>query len=211
MRALDIAVLIFFMPSEGFRQIKKDRSNFSYAGPVTIIILLIAARLFNIFVSHFPLAGTLPEHARFSQEVMTIIVPIVIFIISCYLVTTILSGESLFREVFAAVAYSLLPIAVLTFPLTLLSRIMSSSGAGVYNTMFGILFAWSAVLLLVSISVMNSYSFRTTIGVAFLTIFAGAFMIVVISLVYALGARVIDFIREVISEYKLIISEWSRR
>lgn len=205
MQGLKTAVLIFFIPTEGFRWIKKDRTKFSYKAPFLILLLLVVARIFNILVTHFPLANTLPEHAEFSQEILTIIVPLFIFIISCYLVTTILSGESLLREVFSATMYSMLPIAVFTFPITLLSRILSASSAELYNTAFILLFVWSAILLLVSISVMNSYSLKMTLFVAFLSICASAFIVVILSLLYVLGTRVVDFVSEVITEYKILL------
>ncbi len=204
MQGLKIALLIFFIPTEGFRWIKKDRTKFSYSAPLVILALLLVARIFNVLLTHFPLAGVLPEDARFSQELLTILAPLAIFIVSCYLVTTILSGETLLREVFSATLYALLPLAVLTFPLTMLSWILSASSAGVYNTLFILLFLWSAILVLISISCMNSYSLKKTLLVAFLAICASVFIVVVLSLLYVLGIRVVDFVKEVLTEYRIL-------
>lgn len=206
MQGLKTAVLIFFMPAEGFRWIKKDRAHFSYKAPLLILLLLLIVRIFNVLATHFPLASVLSEQARLTQEIITILVPLGIFTVSCYLVMTIMSGETLLREVFSATMYALLPVVVFTVPLTLLSWILSASSAGLYNSLFALLFIWSAILLLVSISVMNSYSLKKTLLVVLLAIFASAFIVVVLSLLYVLGMRVVDFVKEVFTEYRILFT-----
>ena len=199
-----IAALVIFAPTDGFRRIKADRASFSYITPALILIGLLAVRVFNIMFTHFPHASVLPHHAVFAQEISAILAPALLWGVSVYLVTAILSGEAKFREMMAATMYALLPIVALTVPLTLFSHLLGVGNGGLYNWLFIIVFIWSGILLLISISVMNTYTYKETLLVAFLTVCAVVFMIVVSALVYTLGLRVMDFVRQVFTEYRIL-------
>ena len=199
-----IALLVLFAPTEGFRRIKEDRSRFCYYMPALILLGVLGVRVFNIMFTHFPHASVLPQHAIFMQEMSAVLIPVLLWGVCVYLTTAILSGEARFREMMAATMYALLPIVVLTVPLTLLSWLLGGGDAGLYNGMFAVTFVWSGVLVLISISVMNTYTYKQTLLVAFLSICALVFMVVVTALVYTLGLRVVDFIRVVVTEYRIL-------
>jgi len=200
-----IAAMVLFAPTEGFRRIKEDRNRFAYLAPVLILVGVLAARVFNIMFTHFPHANVLPQHAIFAQEISAVLAPVLLWGVCVYLVTAILSGEARFRETVAATMYALLPIVALTVPLTLLSWLLGVSNAGLYSGLFMVVFVWSGILVLISISVMNTYTYKETLLVAFLAICALVFMIVVSALVYTLGLRVVEFVRQVFTEYRILL------
>jgi len=205
MSSFKTGLLILFVPPDGFRAIKRDRDHFRWVGPIVLYLLTVAARVFNIFFTSYPLRSQAPEETNFLQVILTVLVPLMLWVVGCYLVTTILSGESMFREVFAATSYAALPAVILTVPLTLMSKVLSSTSAGVYQILWVVVFMWCGLLALIGISVMNSYSIKKTLAVTGISLFACVFLVTIIALLYVLGMRVVNFVQEVISEYRLLL------
>jgi len=204
MSGFKISLLIFFMPPDGFRAIKRDRKNFRWSWPLLIIAATLLVRVFNLVFTGYLLGGRELVYVNFLQEILSVLMPMMLWVAGCFLVTIILSGECLLREIWAATAYAMLPAILLTVPLTLLSRVLSVESTGLYNVLWGIVFIWCGILVLISIYVMNSYTLGKTLGVACISLFACAFLVTVGALLYVLGIRVVDFIAEVINEYRIL-------
>lgn len=206
-----IALSVIFEPMYGFPLIQRKRDKFSHLTTIVLLFLVIAVRIASIYLTHYPLAPYDPSHTNIGREIMNFLLPLLTWAISAYLVTTILSGECLLREVIQGTAYAMLPYIIFTVPIALLSRIMTSSDVLFYNSgvpvtlvdaLRGLVLVWCGILLLISLGQMNSYSFFETIKTAFITLCTCVFLWAVLVLIYILGDNVITFLKNVAYEYK---------
>ena len=196
------SVAILTEPSGGFIMIKRNRKlgGQDFITPIVLLLLIISSRIGVIYITHYPLNPLLPSQANFLLEVGTFLIPLFTLACCAYLVTAIIKGESTFEEQLCSAAYSMLPYIVLSIPIALVSNIMGLGDTVIYDTMLKVMWIWVMVLALFNISVMNSYSFKDTIKVAFLTLFAAAFIWTLIGLFYILGAQLLHFLRQVYQE-----------
>lgn len=202
MKAVKLGIVMLFHPVVAFQYMQKDRSKFSYT-PVWVLLLATAAvRIISIYFTHYPMASVDSKNANLLTECAVIFVPLLSWVVASYAITTILSGEVLFREALTAMAYSLLPYLLVNLPLTLFSHVMDAGQQGIYSNLQLLSIAWVVVLLIVNLKVMNHYTFKKTFGIILLTLFTMAILWAAAALLSALTMRFFSFVKEVGMEFK---------
>lgn len=200
---LKVLLGTIFDSNEGYREIRRHRTDYDIAVPLIIYLLIVVAKIFSLFVVHYPFRAAEVYEINLSTELLTTFVPLITWVIANYMVTTICSGEVKMREVFSASAYCMLPYVIITIPLSLISNVMSLSSGSLYNGINIIMWVWVAIMFFVSTMSMNSYGFMETVKIVFLTLFACLFMWLVLILIFMLGQQVIDFFGGIIDNYKM--------
>lgn len=194
-----------FHPVDTFENIKLNRGkNKMYVG-VILILLALLVRLFYMFTVHFPIADVDLNNAMLSLEVLKIVLPITTWAVAAYAISSIMSGESKFSEVFTCSAYSLVPYIVFTPVLALISRVLSLSEWSFYSIAIVGLMVWQVVLLIVSVCTLNRYSASKTILVCFLSFLTMLLIWAVALLCMALIGQLVQFVAEVFNEIRIVV------
>lgn len=198
-----ISLLTFFAPTEAFPLIKYDRDNFDVKMPTMIACTAIVFAIVKLLILHYPFAEQNVEDIMLMKEIFSFVIPLALWIWGLYYVTCIFHGEVRLREVYAATCYSLLPYVVLTIPLALVTNIMSGAEMSYVFFFEKIIWVWVVLLIYISIKTMNHYTSGQTILVMLVSILAVLLLAVIMALIYLLGAKVVNFVIEVVEECKL--------
>lgn len=204
MRILRMAELIIFHPIVAFTYIQRERHKFKAYPIVVLFVLAILVRLFSLQFTHYPLS-TITRSTNLVLECLKLFVPLISWAIASYLMTTILDGETLFRESMLAVAYALTPYIIFMVPLTLLAQLLDINQAGLYYGLQTVILGWVILLIIISLKVMNRFTMGKTIGVLLLSLFTVAMLWVAVVLLYSIGMEFVVFIQEVFTELKYVI------
>lgn len=200
MKSLKLAAVTIFHPMVGFRFMKRDRTKFNYAPIIIILLLMIFTKIFSIFVTHYPLADVTTRNANVISECAIMVLPVLSWVIASYAMTTIMSGEVMFRECLLACCFSLVPYIVIQIPLSVLTNIMEESQATYYNVISNFSLLFVLLLLFINLKEMNNYTMAKTFGIIFLSIFTMILLWASIALVFALSMRFVGFVSEVVTE-----------
>ena len=200
---LKILLGTLFDSNEGYREIRRHRTDYDIVVPVIIYVLIIVAKVISLFVTHYPFRSAEIYEINLSTELLVMLVPLFTWVIGNYMVTTIRGGEVKMREVFSASAYCMLPYVIVTIPLSLLTNIMSLSSSSIYTGVNTLMWIWIGVMFFVSTMSMNSYGFIETIKIVLITLFACLFMWIVLILIFMLGEQVVDFFAGIFDNYKM--------
>ena len=203
MRSFYLTLTVLYHPIDTFRLVQRDRSRFNYLPPVILLLLIPAIRLFNVYVTHFSLATVDVWETTVWMEITKMLLPVVSFILMAYAVTTILGGESLFREILLAVSLSFVPYLVFSPMLACLSRILCGEERMLYMALSAGIWIWVGLLLWNSFRVMNSYTPWQATGVALLTVVGMAIFWAICVLIYALGNQLLDFFMGIFAEIRI--------
>lgn len=201
MKILKMSLLILFHPITAFGYIQKERDGFRWHPVAVLVGLAVIARLFSLQFTHYPLSS-IGRHANLFFECAKLFVPLFSWAVASYLMTTIMSGEMMFRESMLAASYALVPYILLTVPLTLLSRIMDGNQQGMFATLEGLTLGWVVLLIVISLKVMNHFSGGKTVAVIFLSLFTVAILWVSVALIYTICAQFVGFLKEVMIEFR---------
>ena len=132
-----------------------------------------------------------------------VVVPLFSWVVGSYLMTAITSGESTFLEILIASAYALVPYIVITPVLALVSNLLGSGEAGVYQALRTITLLWVILLLLLALQRLNDYSIKKTVGVAVLSVAAVIVMWAVCLLLFSLTVQFVTFFTGIGEEINL--------
>ncbi|MCA0758632.1 SMP-30/gluconolactonase/LRE family protein [Paenibacillus sp. N4] len=122
------------------------------------------------------------------------------WVVSNYLVSSILRGEGRFMDVFVGSAYALTPFIVVGLPLTLISNGMSLSEASIYNFLHQGMMVWIFLLLVWKVQSLQNYSVGETVINLLYT--AGTMIVigVLCFILFGLSTELRSFIYSIVQE-----------
>ena len=199
--SLKLCLMTLFHPIVVTEHIKKQRDRKMNWWPVIILLLLaLIVRIFSIYVTHYPLAAVSVRKANLLLECGKLFVPVLTWVLASYAMTTILDGETLFRETLLFSSYALTPYIVFTPILNLASRLMDGNQMGLYATIeIGIL-AWVVVLMIIALKEMNGYSAGKTVLMIGLSLFTMVMIWAVVILLYTISSQFLTMVKEMFYE-----------
>lgn len=205
MNALKLAAVTIFHPMVAFTYMKKDRTKYDWRPVLVILALLIFAKIFSLYFTHYPLQSVDIKDANLVIECAVVVVPLLSWVLASYAITTILDGEVKLTECLTACCYSMLPYVYFIIPLTICTHLMDSGSAGTYSTIMTVAYVWILINMIVNLKVMNNYTVGKTVLVIILSLFTMVMLWAVVFLFYALSMRFVSFVAEVVQEIQFRI------
>lgn len=198
-QTLQMLLRVMLHPSDAFYDLRYGgRGQISTA--LILILLAFAVRLFNIQFMSFQIHRVDPDDVSLLLEISRIIGLWLLFGLANYGVGAIFEGEGRFKDVLVATAYSTGPYLFLSWPLTLLTHVMSRNELAMVDAINTTLLYWMALLIFIAVRTIHNYTLRKAISTLALTIFGMMVVIGVLALGYALTEQMFGFAREIMVE-----------
>ena len=201
MNMFQLAFCILRRPHDTFRILQKERESFSFVPVILLCALLVCVRIAFIYSVHYPLQDIRPRQANLIVEAAFLVLPLLMWAVANFAVTSIMDGETMMRESLTASLYCMVPYMVLMLPLALFSHALSNSGEGLYSLLQYAIYGWCGILFVMSIKVMNNYTALKTIGVIIINILVVALMLAIALLTIALVNQLWMFIEGLVREF----------
>lgn len=202
LRSIRLGVAILFHPVDGFEELQKNKNLMS---AFVLILMTLCVRIVTIYMTSFHITSLQPKYADLNLELIRFVVPLLSGVIACYLITAIMDGEAYFSQILTAMSYALIPYIVFAIPLAAISLVLSRGEIGLYHSINLLIWLWVALLIFIQLKVLNDYTFKKSVGVLLLTIFAFIIFWGTVGLVFALTNHVLQFVREVAVEIRYLL------
>lgn len=202
---LSFAAGIIFHPVYTLREIKRHRSEIRIIIPLLLILAGSAIWLFSNLLFSFQLSGYNPEKTNLFFEYVKILLPILTFTVSAYIMTSINDGEMTFTEFLTATAYTMVPCIFLMPAVSLFSHILSANQQSLFNSLTAFPACWMVLLMLVSIGVLNDYSMKQTLILVLLTVVTMFVIWFITFILYAMVTQIARFIMSILKEVSMLI------
>lgn len=196
-------ILCMVHPFDCYDIIKRDTKRFKWYVPLIFYLLVTAVNYSYLFYVHFPLSLRDVTDANILLEAGIVVFPHISWVIASYAMTAIMDGESSFMQQFEAATYALTPIIVITPLLGIFSRILTSTEAGIYHTVYMAIYLAVIAFLFLALMVLNDYSFPKAVLVAFLSIIAMVVMWCVLLLLLSLTVQLFTFFSNLFNEFRM--------
>ncbi len=201
MTAIKLSLMTLFHPIVVMDYISSRREKKqSWLPVIVMLVLTLSVRVFSIYVTHYPLSAVSVRNANLLLECGKLFVPVLTWVLASYAMTTILDGETMFRETLLFSSYALMPYVLFTVPLTLLSRVLDGSAISVYSALEAALLIWVVALMILALKEMNGYTIRKTLLVVLLSLFTMAVIWVTLILLFTISSQFVSMIREMYYE-----------
>ena len=189
---------VIFHPFDGFYDLKHERR-----GSVRAAIVFVALTIITFFYQEmgrgYVLNPTGKTTTIFSQ-IISVLVPLFLFVLANWCLTTLFEGEGSFKDIFIASGYSLLPLILLNIPATIASNWVTKTEAGIVTFIGTLSFIWVFILLFFGTMVTHDYSmFKNLITIAG-TIVAMVCIIFIVLLFSMLLTKLVSLVSNIVTE-----------
>lgn len=134
--------------------------------------------------------------------------PVLLFVVSNYLVAEVGEGKARFRDVFISTAYMLAPFVVFMPFVILISHMITGNELALLELGIIAILGWVVVNLLIATKEIHMFEMREAIGHLLITVFLMAVIVLAASLIFLLCQELIDMIVSVAKEvyYRVALS-----
>ena len=174
----------------------------SVLGASILYVLAFIVCLFSMGFTSFIFGGGLNYWQDPAIVALTIIAPVLLFVLGSYLISSINDGEGSLKNAYVACGYMFAPYIVFTPILTILSHVMTNSEAFIYSFCNLLILGYTLVLLYLAVKETHSYTPWKTVGNLLLTIAFIIIAVLALIILYILWNELVDFLSEVFEEVR---------
>lgn len=186
-------------PVDGYYGIKRENKA-SYLSASIYFLLFFIVYLIFIFETNFLFNPLIRSQIDIFEQIISIFLPYILFVLANYLVCSIRDGEGSFKDVYIATSYSLLP-AIIGLPLmTLVSQGLTLNEAFLFDFGMIIIYVLTGFYLIMMVKEIHYYEMKATVGNILITIFTAVMILVVVFIVYLLLGEVVQLFLDIIRE-----------
>ncbi len=188
-------------PLDGYWDLTHEKRG-SILVATIILVLVLVARLMTLGVTSFLFVQVNWSRLNIFTQMASIVFPLILFVVGNWALTTLFDGKGRLLQIYTASCYSMLPYALITIPLTIITNILSDDFAEVVNVVSIISIVWAVILFICSNMQIHEFSLGKTLVFIIATIFAMAVMIFILLLFFSMISQGIQYF---ISMYKEIM------
>ena len=189
---------VMFHPFDGFYDLKHEKRGSVRAAAIFMAITVVA--LFYRSVGTGYVMNPQGEYSTIFMQLLVVVIPVLLFAVANWCLTTLFDGEGSFRDIFVAIGYSLLPIPLTMIPTTLFSNVVVSSETDILTLITTLGFIWAGFLIFFGMMVTHDYSMFKNLGTVLGTILGMAFIMFLAVLFTSLVMDIVTFVTDITSE-----------
>ena len=189
---------IIFHPFDGFWDLKHEKRG-SVRGAIFFIVLAIATFYYQAIGQGY-LLDPYASLASVWAQVFGVLVPLFLFVLANWCLTTLFEGEGSFKDIFVAAGYCLLPIPLLVIPTTIYSNFCISTETDIIGFISSFAFIWLGLLLFFGTMVTHDYSMGKNIITVIGTVVGMVFIMFLAVLFTTLVGKIVGLVTNIVDE-----------
>jgi hypothetical protein len=200
-KTLKYALYVSVHPLDGFWDLSREKRG-SFAAANVIIALAVLVVILRLTLTSFQFVAVNMEYFNAAIVAMRILLPVLLWTVANWSLTTLMDGKGRMGEIYMAVCYALTPYVIINAVMILLSRVITYEEGAVYWTLAGFAIVWTTILMLAAMMMVHDYSLTKTILSSLLTIVGMGVMVFIFVIFFSL---VSDAAAYFVSLYKEIL------
>lgn len=189
---------LWLHPFDGFWDLKHEKRGSLRAAIVYLAVTVVA--FFYQAIGEGYVSNPQGSYTTIWSQAVSVLVPVFLFVVANWCLTTLFDGEGSFRDVTIAVSYSLLPLPVFIIPTTILTNFALSSEIKIINFVVTLAFIWTGILIFFGMMVTHGYTMYKNIVTLLGTIVGMAFIMFIGILFSSLLGNLVSLISNLITE-----------
>ena len=189
---------VMLHPFDGFWDLKHEKRG-SIRASLVYIAVTIAAFYYQSIGQGYLLNST-GAYSSIGEQVIGVLVPLFLFVISNWCLTTLFEGEGSFKDVFIACSYSLLPLPLLIVPATIASNFVTNSEVGIISMLSTVAFLWLGLLIFFGTQITHDYTMSKNIITVLGTVVGMVFIIFLVLLFSTLVGKMVSLVTNIVTE-----------
>ena len=133
-------------------------------------------------------------------QIFGVLVPLLLFVLANWCLTTLFEGEGSFKDIFVAAGYCLLPIPLLIIPTTIYSNFCINTETDIIGFIGSFAFIWLGLLLFFGTMVTHDYSMGKNVITCLGTIVGMVFIMFLAVLFTTLVGKIVSLVTNIVTE-----------
>lgn len=189
---------IILHPFDGFWDLKHEKRG-SVRGAIFFILLAIGTFYYQAIGQGY-LLDPYASLASVWAQIFGVLVPLFLFVLANWCLTTLFEGEGSFKDIFIACSYSLLPIPLLVIPVTIYSNFCITTETDIIGFISTFAFIWLGLLVFFGTMVTHDYSMGKNVITVLGTIVGMVFIMFLAVLFTTLVGKIVSLITNIVDE-----------
>lgn len=199
MEELIYAFHVIFHPFDGYWDLKHEKRGSVRSG-FLILLVTILSFFYQTVGTGYIFSGDNIGTDALVMTLFSVVVPVLLWVIANWALTTLFEGEGTFGDVFTATCYALTPLPIVVIPATLVSNFLVAEEGSLVSMCTTIAFIWAGLLLVFGTMTTHGYSFSKNIITILGTILGMIFIMFVAVLFTTLLSKMFTFVYGIIDE-----------
>ena len=188
-------------PFDGYWDLKHEKRG-SVRGALLIDVLVVLSFIYYT-VGRAYLFNPSQGHVSLIYSILTVAVPLLLWCVANWCLTTLFDGEGNFKDIFVSSSYALFPLLLFVVPVTLCTNIASLDESKLISLGLTISFVWLGMLLFFGMATTHGYSMGKNILITASTLIGMMFIMFIIMLFTNLIQQMVSFITDIVTEVSL--------
>ena len=189
---------VIFHPFDGFWDLKHEKRG-SMRGALTILGATILVFYYQAIGRGY-IMNAKEEYSSAGGVVIGILVPLFLWIISNWCLTTLFEGEGSLKDIFIATCYSLAPLAIILIPVTIASNFIIASEIGLITLFSTIAYIWTGILIFFGTMITHDYAMGKNVITTVGTILGMVVIMFIAILFSTLLGKLVGFVTNIVTE-----------
>lgn len=189
---------LIFHPFDGFWDLKHEKRG-SVRAAITILGLTIVAFYYNSIGRGYIMNPT-DEYSTIFAQAGSVLLPLALWVVANWCLTTLFEGEGSFKDVFVASCYALFPLVLTLVPATLFSNIVLAEETGILTLLINIGYIWTFMLIFFGAQTTHDYTLGKNLIMTIATIVGMAIVMFIGILFTSLISNMVSFVTNIIVE-----------
>jgi len=172
-------------PLDGFWDLTHEKRG-TYAAANTILFAAVLVRILKLRFTSFLFIQVYWEELNILTYIASILVPLALFVVGNWALTTLFDGKGRLGQVYIASCYAILPYPLIQFPLMVFSNFVTVDEAEFYAVISAFSLVWVAFIGILGMSQIHEYSFGKNILFLFATVFAMLVIVFILMLFFSM-------------------------
>ncbi len=186
-------------PFDGYYRIHY-REETGVLASTLLYLWLIILQITDLYVTSYLFNQTNPVYVSLPNLIGRILLPLLLFVVCNYLVSTVSGGEGKFKHVYCGAIYALSPYLLLMLPLQIISNVLTENESFLYSFGQTFIICWCAVLLYLMVQEVHVFTISQTVKNLCVTLVTmGLFLLAAFTL-YLLGTQLWEFLVSIYKE-----------
>ena len=190
---------VIFHPVDGFWDLKHEKRG-SVRAALVFMVITVVALFYRAVGTGYVMNPQGTGEASIIMQILVVFVPVLLFVVANWCLTTLFDGEGSFKDIFIAVGYSVLPITLTTVPATLFSNFVVAEELDILKLVIALGFIWAAFLLFFGTMVTHDYNMGKNLVTVLGTIVGMAFFMFLAILFTSLVMDMVSFVTNIVAE-----------
>lgn len=189
---LRYAFYVIFHPADGFWDLTHAKRG-SLAAANFIVFLTLLTRIWKLRFTSFLVVDVNWEKVNIFVECASVLLPLVVFCICNWGVTTLFDGKGHLDEIYMGTAYALTPYPLIQIPIIVFSNFVTIEESTFYYVFDNISLLWCVMLIFMAMMMIHVYTAGKTLLFLVITVFGMLVFIFIMLLFFSMISQGISY------------------